>query len=146
VVRRLDSWKTDRSVRRLAVSLAALLAWVASGCGGGDATSPVDVRPSGKATVVITDGAYIPARVRIRVGERVTWINRDEAPNTVESGGAGFFEVDRDKLDARNVFDLHTFQQGEAESLEFDTPGAYKYHSSLNGDMEGVVEVVEKDG
>ncbi len=96
--------------------------------------------------MVITDGAYVPARVRIGVGERVTWVNRDEAPNTVESGGAGFFEVNRDKLDARNIFDLHTFQPGEAESLEFDTPGTYEYHSSFNSDMKGIVEVGERDG
>jgi plastocyanin len=138
--------KLDRASRlAVAAAGASVLAGGAGGCGA-DGTTPANVKPSDKATVVITDGAYVPARVRIEVGDRVTWVNRDQAPNTVETGGAGFFEVNRDKLDARNIVDLHTFQQGEAESVEFDTAGRYRYHSSFNGEMKGVVEVVEEDG
>jgi plastocyanin len=129
-------------------AVAGTVILAASSSAGCSATenSAATAKPSGKATVVITDGAYVPARVQVALGERVTWVNRDQAPNTVESGGTGFFEFNRDKLDARNLFDLHTFQQGEAESVEFDTAGTYEYGSSFNSDMKGVVEVVERDG
>ena len=35
--------------------------------------------------VNIVAGAYKPARLRVRVGDTVSWINRGEAPNTAEN-------------------------------------------------------------
>jgi len=130
---------------RLAPCAIACLALVAPGCGG-DPDTPHDAEASPKATVVMTGTAYSPAKVRIAVGSRVTWVNRSRQPNTAETDGVGFFEMDRTLLDRRNQFDIHTVQRGEAESVEFDTPGTYEYHSSLDSEMKGVVEVVEKDG
>jgi plastocyanin len=114
-----------------------------SGCGG-NATSSADAVATPKATVAFSDGRYVPARVRIEVGSRVTFVNRDLQPNTAETDGVDFFEYDRAKLDRQNRFDVHTVQQGEAESVEFDTPGTYRFHSSLNRDMDGVIEVVPR--
>jgi plastocyanin len=117
----------------------------ATGCGGGStADSPANVQASPKATVVLTDGAYRPARVRVEAGSRVTFVNRSTSPNTAETDGVGFFEYDRRKLDRQNRFDLHIFQPGEAESVELDTPGTYRFHSSLDSEMKGVIEVVER--
>lgn len=127
-----------RTIVGTAVAAAAL-----SGCGGADSDSPANVRASPKATVVLTGGAYRPDRVRISVGERVTFVNGSERANTAETDDVGFFELDREDLDRRNEFDVHTLQSGEAESVEFDTAGTYRFHSSLNERMKGTVEVVE---
>jgi plastocyanin len=122
---------------RLAAGMLALLAVTAFGCGD-DATSG---EPSPKVTVVLDDGRYHPARVRIRPGSRVTFVNRSPDINTAETDGVGSFEYDRTKLDRQNRFDIHVLRHGEAESVEFDTPGRYEFHSSLDPGMRGVVEV-----
>ncbi len=124
-----------------ALACAVLLA---PGCGGDD-SSAVQDDASPKATIVMTDSTYRPAEVRIEVGGRVTWVNGSQTANTAETDGAGFFATDRRDLDERNVFDLHTLQPGEADSVEFDTPGRYRFHSSLNDRMRGVVEVVDTE-
>jgi plastocyanin len=118
--------------------LVVLAGLTATDDGGG----PAEAAPSNKTTVVLKAGAYHPARVRIRPGSRVTFVNRSRSMNTAETHGVGFFEYDRKSLDARNEFDIHTLVQGEAESVEFDTPGVYRYRSSLDTEMKGRVEVV----
>lgn len=124
-----------------ATAAALLVAW--SGCGGADGDSSANAEASPKATVVMVDGAYEPRRVRIPVGGRVTFVNRVPNANTAETdNAAGFFESDRQALDRKNLFDIHTVQRGEAESVEFDTPGVYRYHSSLDERMKGAIEVV----
>jgi plastocyanin len=129
--------------KRPAALLASVIALALSGCGGSDDDSPAAVQASPKATVVLTAAAYHPPRVRIKVGNRVTFVNRVVQPNTAETEGVGFFEYDRRVHDRKNVFDVHTLQQGEAESVEFDTPGVYRYFSSLDNEMRGVIEVIE---
>jgi plastocyanin len=128
---------------RIVGACAALAAAVAvTGCAGADAGSPADVEPTPKVTVRMVDVAYEPKHVRVPVGGRVTWVNAGLDGNTAESGGAGFFEYDREAMDRRNVFDVHTLQPGEAESVVFDTPGTYRVYSSLESSMRGTVEVV----
>ena len=128
-------------IKRLTVLAAVAAALALSGCGG--ANGPAVEEPSPKVTVALTDGAYSPARVRIPVGSRVTFVNRVSTSNTAETYDVGFFEYDRRVLDRENQFDVHTLQRGEAESAEFDTPGIYRYRSSLDSDMRGTIEVVE---
>ena len=132
--------------RRLAAALGCLaaLALLAPGCGGDD-SSAANAEPLPKVTVVIEDDGYRPAEVRIEAGTRVTWVNASQEAQTAEMPGVGFFEVDRRKLAEQGLFDLHTIQPGEAESLVFETPGYYEYNSSLS-DMEGAVQVVASDG
>jgi plastocyanin len=125
-----------------AIAVVALLALAAlSGCAGQE--SPADATPSPKITVVLENGAYRPGHVRVEAGSRVTFVSASQTPNTAETDGVGFFEYDREKLDRQNRFDVHTLQRGEAESVELDTPGIYRYHSSLDSEMKGVIEVVE---
>ena len=138
----IESVAPRRPAPLAAVVAAALALALLPGCGD-DAGSPANAEASPKATVTMTDGAYIPARVRIHVGDRVTFINRSDVANTAETDDVGFFEYDRRVHDRDNEFDIHTVQRGEAESVEFDTPGIYRYHSSLDDEMKGVIEVVE---
>jgi plastocyanin len=133
-------WR-GRSAGAARLAAGAVLLALLAGCGG-DPGGAAEVRASPKVTVVVTDSAYVPAKVRISVGSRVTFVGRS-GPNTAETAGVGFFELDREKLDRQNEFDVHVVQPGEAESVEFDTPGVYRYLSSLNSEMKGVIEVVE---
>jgi plastocyanin len=128
---------------RIALPLVALVAMVGALAADDSRESPASATPSDKVTVVFSEGAYRPAQVRIEAGDRITFVNRDLAMNTAETPGVGFFEYDRTSLDGRNEFDIHTLVQGEAESVEFDTPGTYHYYSSLDPGMKGVVEVTE---
>lgn len=140
--------RTARSGARTTGLLVALAlsALAAAGCGADP--SPGDARPAPKVTVVMSRGSYHPPHVRIEAGTRVTWFNRDMDSVTAETWGVGFFDVDRRDYGVKRRFDIHTIQRGEAESVLFQTPGTYRYHSSYDEDgMRGVVEVVpRKDG
>jgi plastocyanin len=129
--------------RRVALAAAALALAPLAGCAGADSDSPADAQPSPKATVVFVEHAYVPAKIRVEAGSRVTFFNRSSPANTAETDGVSFFELDREKLDRQNRFDIHTLQPRETESVELDTPGTYRYHSSLDERMKGTIEVVE---
>ncbi len=45
--------------------------------------SRIAARPATEHTVEIRDFAFVPATLRVRPGDRITWINRDIAPHTV---------------------------------------------------------------
>lgn len=128
----------------LALACLGLLAIAAPGCGGDDA-SAVDAEPTPKVTIVMRESSYSPDKVKIEAGTRVTWVNASRSAHTAETPNAGFYEVDRTKLARRGLFDIHTLQPGEAESIVFDRPGKYGYGSSYSPGMWGVIEVVESE-
>ncbi|HEX2070751.1 MAG TPA: cupredoxin domain-containing protein [Thermoleophilaceae bacterium] len=128
---------------RRGVTAATLIVLATSGCGG-DHSNPAEATAGPKTTVVVGNGAYRPAHVQVPVGGRVTFVGGSSELNTAETGGVGPFELDSEKLDRQNRFDTHIVQRGEALSVEFDTPGTYKFHSSLNYGMKGTVTVVER--
>jgi plastocyanin len=138
-------WRGPR-LRLLGVAAAlAALPLLLTSCGG-DEDSPVSAKPTPKVTVVAGEEGYDPALVKIEPGTRVTWVSNSDNGVTVETLGVGFFDFDRTRHDRLNIFDLHTLNAGEAESVEFDTPGRYQYHSSYDSSKKGVVEVTEEEG
>ncbi|MDQ6784073.1 MAG: amidase [Actinomycetota bacterium] len=86
-----------------AVTLAALgsIGLAACGSSGYKATSPASTSapaapatpgasapaPSGTMAVTITNFAFAPPNLTIKVGTTVTWTNKDEEPHTVVGGG-----------------------------------------------------------
>ena len=122
----------------VAAAGAALCATV--GCGGDPQTY---AEPTPKATILVRNGAYDPTTVRIPVGGRVTFVATTSAPSTAETDRDEEYELDREKLDRLEQFDTHALALGEAQTVEFDTPGTYPFHSSFDGAMWGSVEVVE---
>lgn len=121
---------------RLAVLGLAISAAV-GGCGGGED----EALPSQKTTVAIYDTGFRPPKVTIPVDSRVTFVNGALNGNTAQSLIVPPVEYDLRVFDRQNKFDTHTLQPGEAQSVEFDTPGRYRYFSSLKPDIRGVVEV-----
>jgi plastocyanin len=133
-----------------APALVALVFGLAA-CGGGDDSETSTVTesttdassgasgsapaPSGEAAraekVEIVDFAYDPDPVTVQVGGKVIWLNQDSAPHTATAEDGSF--------------DTGTLEQGKLKSETFKQAGTYAYICEIHPDMQGTVEVVEKD-
>jgi plastocyanin len=83
-------------------------------------------------TIEIEKYAFTPARIKIKKGTTLTWINRDIAPHTVTID-------DENKNGPRSKY----FGKGEKFTYAFDKPGIYPYHCDPHPYMKAMVEVVE---
>ena len=77
--------------------------------------------------VAIRDFAYSPGTVQIRVGDSVTWTNRDAVAHTAT---------------ARNgSFDTGPLDEGESRSVRFTAAGTYRYLCTPHPNMTATVVV-----
>ena len=76
--------------------------------------------------VHIDNFVFEPAQLTVKVGQTVTWTNRDDIPHTVVCAG---------KFRSKTMDTDGTF------SFTFTAPGDYKYFCSLHPHMTGVVKV-----
>jgi plastocyanin len=82
--------------------------------------------------VSIRDFAFAPKTVEIRVGDRVTWTNRDSVEHTAT---------------ARNgSFDTGLLGEGESRSIRFNVAGTYRYVCTPHPSMTGTVVVRAASG
>jgi plastocyanin len=118
----------------IALLLVALVALVGCSSGGGSSApatsssggSSSSASPAGGGTaVVISNFAFSPAEVTVKVGDTVTWTNNDTVPHTITAAG----------------FDSGTFQPGATYSHKFDTAGVVDYKCSIHPQMTGKVTV-----
>jgi plastocyanin len=123
---------------RLLVAVAIAVVGLA-GCGSG----VEETKLAPKKTVEVREDGYHPARVEIPTNGRVTWVNVSDGLATAQSPDVPEIVHDLRRLDARNLFDTHTLQPGEAQTVSFDTPGEYQYFSSFDTSMVGVIEVAD---
>jgi plastocyanin len=107
-------------MRRMA--LMAFAAGAAVAC----LLSPLAAQNNGVA-VVIDNFVFEPARVTVKVGTIVTWINHDDIPHTVAA---------KDRAFKSKVMDTD-----ESYSFTFSTPGEYSYFCSLHPHMVGTIVV-----
>jgi len=89
------------------------------------------VLPTGAAraedvAVHIDNFVFEPAQLMVKVGQTVTWTNRDDIPHTVVCAG---------KFRSKTMDTDGTF------SFTFAAPGEYKYFCSLHPHMTGAVKV-----
>ena len=77
--------------------------------------------------IVIQNFAFEPSTLTIKVGEKVTWVNRDDEPHTATA------------TDKR--FHSKTLENGDRFSTEFTAPGTYKYYCALHPKMTGQIIV-----
>ncbi len=82
------------------------------------------------SAVQITSKGFSPASLKIKVGTKVVWTNRDIAPHWPISTAAGF--------DANQGM-----SQDEIFEFVFEKAGIWKYNDKLNPGLNGVVEAVE---
>jgi plastocyanin len=76
--------------------------------------------------VTIDNFTFSPTETKVKVGDTVTWINHDDIPHTVVSGGK---------------FRSKTMDTDDTFSFTFTSAGAYKYFCSLHPHMTGMIKV-----
>ncbi|NOJ43484.1 cupredoxin domain-containing protein [Bradyrhizobium australiense] len=74
----------------------------------------------------IDNFVFAPAQLTVKVGQTVTWTNRDDIPHTVVCVG---------KFRSKTMDTDGTF------SFTFTVPGDYRYFCSLHPHMTGMVKV-----
>jgi plastocyanin len=79
-------------------------------------------------TVNITNYTFVPAKVTVHPGDKVTWTNQDSIPHTATA------------LDGKS-FDSGTIDPNASWSFTFTKAGVYKYRCAIHPDMQGEVDV-----
>ena len=128
-----------RAPTRCALLAVALSVGLVAGCGGGtddgsgapredrSAAVPADV-PTARGTVVMKDVEFLPARLTVKVGEKVTWRNAESLDhNVVAQKGAGFRS--------------RAFGQGATYTYTAKKPGTIDYVCTLHPGMDGQLVV-----
>ena len=87
---------------------------------------PADTKAK-PATVKIDNFSFTPQTLTVRVGTKVTWINKDDVPHTVRSN---------DKTLKSRVLDTD-----DQFSYTFTTPGTNSYFCSVHPHMTGKIIV-----
>ena len=77
--------------------------------------------------IVIQNFAFEPATLTVKVGTKVSWVNRDDEPHTATA------------TDKR--FNSKTLDNGDRFSQEFSAPGVYNYYCALHPKMTGKIIV-----
>ena len=86
-----------------------------------------------EATVVdIKDSAYAPAKIQVKKGTKVTWVNQDSLRHDISP------DTESDNFKASELLG-----KGESYSFTFNTVGTYTYHCTPHPFMKGTVEVTE---
>ncbi len=114
-------------MRRPAIAAAlaaiALVAGAVAGCfsertatsvEGGECRLPAGEDIPGSTVVLIRSFAFGPAELRVRVGERVTWINCDEESHTSTADGGQWSSP--------------LLAPGDAFTHTFEAAGEFPYH------------------
>ncbi len=112
-------------------SLVMVMA-VFAACSNNSSNNPMSPNPNpgptGSNAVNISGFAFVPATITIKVGEKVTWTNKDSASHTVTSDDGGFASSG-------------TLSQNKTYSVTFGTAGTFPYHCSIHPTMTGTVTV-----
>jgi plastocyanin len=87
---------------------------------------PVGAARAEDVAVHIDNFVFEPAQLTVKVGQTVTWTNRDDIPHTVVCAG---------KFRSKAMDTDGTF------SFTFTAAGEYKYFCSLHPHMTGAVKV-----
>ena len=84
--------------------------------------------PAKPGAVEIAGFAFGPVTSTIKVGDKLTWTNRDGTAHTVNSMGTG-------PLDSGSI------DHGKTFTLTFTKPGTFKYYCAFHPFMHGTVTV-----
>jgi plastocyanin len=114
---------------------AAVMLLAPAACGGADKTatetSPA-ISPAQSTAVAIQTFQFQPSPVEVKVGARITWLNRDDIQHTVTAGTP----------DGRSGrFDLPLSGKDSSATFTFSEPGTYPYFCARHESMRGEVRV-----
>ena len=113
----------------LAVVALSAIAVIAAACGGSSSSTPTTAAPTGGGTaaVAISNFAFTPQKITVKVGDTVTWTNNDSAPHTVTSATS----LDTSAT-TTSEFDSGQFGQGQTFSFAFTKAGTYFYMCTIH--------------
>jgi plastocyanin len=118
----------------LAVMAAFIGLWFTSSFAVLRTTRGYSTSNVGASVGIITDpqtiGRYDPLQVKVKVGQSVVWINRDNAPHTITDDGG--------------KFDSGIMAAGTGYSWEAKTAGTFKYKCAIHPQMALGTIVVEE--
>lgn len=80
-----------------------------------------------KNTIIIKDNAFDPILLGIKVGDTITWINKDSYDHTVKA--------------SNGEFDSGTIAKGAEFSFTFTKEGKYEYFCTIHTFMTGTINV-----
>lgn len=142
---------SDR-LQRCAIAGAAIVACAVGGCGDGSAEPRKNARP----TFTITTAGFEPKRLRVEVGDRVAFVNRDpdgmhaaeyDPTGTIDSS-PGEGPTDHTGGDVnyayKRGFATHWLFPGERQVIVFRVARRYKFHCPFHPEMRAVIEVVDR--
>ena len=96
---------------------------------GGGGTGTTAAPAAGGATVEISGFAFSPASITVKVGDSVTWTNKDSAPHTVTA--------------ADGSFDSGSLAQNASFSFTFQKAGTYTYRCTIHPTMPTATVIVQ---
>lgn len=126
----------------LVVVVVGLLGWYFLNDGAIDtntgtttqATKKVEIIHPPANTIWVVNGSFTPAVMTVKVGEKVTWVNKDEYARRVASDphptGSNLPDLESNDL-----------EEGESFSFSFTEAGEWGYHDYLNPVKRGKITV-----
>ena len=115
-----------------ALTLLAAAGALVVGCGGGNNSSgsrPTTGEagtPASGTAVTIDNFAFTPATLNVKMGQQVTWTNKQDVEHTVTADGG--------------TFD-HPMPPNATFSFTFPKAGSFAYHCRIHPSMKGTVVV-----
>jgi len=134
-VHQTDSTRHPRRHAGLLVTLGVTLTLILAACTGGTSTpsssaaaGSAGAGASGVTTVTLQNFAFSPTTLKVPVGSRVTFTNKDQTEHTATNG--------KDGTKATNgLFDL-SLKAGGSDSFTFDKAGTYdvtcRFHPAMH--------------
>lgn len=86
----------------------------------------VPVIPVAQATVTITKTGFVPATIKIKKGQQVTWTNTDTKDHQVSA------DPHPSHSSLPNLSETSKILPQESMSFTFEKTGTYGYHDELN--------------
>ena len=80
-----------------------------------------------QSSVTIENFTYTPSNIKVKVGETITWTNKDSMRHDAAADD-GSWKVE-------------LMGQGESQQIKFEKPGTYTYHCSPHPWMKGTIVV-----
>ncbi len=110
--------------------IAAVVAAAALALSHGSGPSTTSAAPAaGGETIEISNFAYSPASVTVKVGTTITFKNEESVEHTATSNTEG-------------LFDTGTLGKGQSVRVKMNKVGTFSYHCSFHAFMHGTIKVV----
>ncbi len=92
--------------------------------------TPAPVAPSSKTmSLIISNFAFSPSQISVKIGTKVTWTNKDNVAHAVTNNSG--------------AFDSGTLNPGASYSFVFNTTGTFSYHCTIHPNMTATVVVTQ---